>query len=103
MRTAPVMDPATYEKIRRSLDRARWRGASPPDQLNKDGLVWTEDRERQIRVATIRFILDEMGGWTPAEFLRRRKRTLEGATPTDMYICISEWIQDHLAHAQTGQ
>lgn len=95
------MDPETYNRIRSSLDRARYRGASAPDQLNQDGLVWTPDRERQIRVGTIRFILDEMSGWTPAEFLRKRKKGLESATPADMYICIREWIQEHLAYAQT--
>lgn len=101
MRTAPVMDPETYSRIRLSLDRARYRGASPPDQLNQDGLVWTKDRERQVRLAAIKFILDEMAGWSPAEFLRRRKKGLESATPADMYMCIREWIQEHLAHAQT--
>lgn len=101
MRAAPVMDQETYDRIRLSLDRARYRGASPADQLNQDGLVWTRDRERQVRVAALRFILDEMVGWSPAEFLRRRKKGLESATPADMYMCIREWIQEHLAHAQT--
>lgn len=101
MKTLPVVDQVTYEKILRSLDSARYRGASVPDQLNRDGLLWTPDRERQVRAATIRFILDEMATWTPAEFLRRRSKGLEGSTPTDMYMCIREWIQEHLAHAQS--
>jgi hypothetical protein len=101
MRTAPVVDQDTYDRITRSLARARYRGASPIYQLNEDGLVWTKDRERKVRVAAIRFILDEMAGWSPAEFLRRRNKGLESATPADMYICIREWIQEHLAYAQT--
>lgn len=100
MRTVPLVDQVTYDKVTRSLARARYRGASPVDQLNRDGLLWTPDRERKIRVAAMRFILDEMGGWTPAEFLRRRKKGLENATPTDMYICISEWIQEHISYAR---
>lgn len=100
MKTAPVVDQVTYEKILRSLDTARYRGVSSVDQLNRDGLLWTPDRERQTRVDTIRFIMEAMEGWTPAEFLRRRKKGLESATPSDMYMCIHEWIQDHLVHAR---
>lgn len=100
MRTLPIVDQMTHDRVVRSLDRARYRGASPVDQLNRDGLLWTPDRERDVRVKAMRFILDEMGGWTAAEFLRRRKKGLESATPTDMYICIHEWLQEHVAHAR---
>lgn len=101
MRTTPVMDQETYDKITRSLELARWHGRPVADQLNRDDLIWTKDRERQIRVATIRFILDEMSHWTPAEFLRKRSRGLANSTATDMYMCIRLWLQDHLAYAQT--
>lgn len=100
MRTVPLVDQGTYDAVTRSLARARHRGASPVEQLNKDGLLWTPDRERKIRAQAIRFILNEASNWTPAEFLRRRKKGLESATPTDMYICILDWVQEHLAHAQ---
>lgn len=100
MRTVPLVDQGTYDAVTRSLARARHRGASPVEQLNKDGLLWTPDRERKVRVTAMRFILDEMSGWSPAEFLRRRKKGLENATPTDMYMCIHEWIQEHVTHAQ---
>lgn len=100
MKTLPIVDQITHDKVIRSLARARYRGASPVDQLNRDGLLWTPDRERKTRIAAMRFILDEMGSWTPAEFLRRRKRGLENATPTDMYICIVEWLQEHVSHAR---
>lgn len=102
MRNAPVLDLDTHDRILRTLKQARWRGVNVIDLLNQEGLIWTPARERQIRVATMRFILDEMSGWSPAEFLRRRNKSLEGATPADMYICIREWIQEHLAYAQTG-
>lgn len=100
MRTAPLVDQVTYDKVIRSLARARYRGASPVEQLNRDGLLWTPDRERQTRIRAMRYILDEMNGWSPAEFLRRRKKGLESATPTDMYICINEWLKEHVTHAQ---
>jgi hypothetical protein len=100
MRTAPALDRATHDRVTWSLARARYRGVSPVEQLNRDGLLWTPDREKRIRVAAMRFILDEMTGWAPAEFLRRRKRGLESATPTDMYMCISEWLKEHISHAQ---
>lgn len=100
MKTAPLVDQATYDKVVLSLARARYRGASPVEQLNKDGLLWTPDRERKVRVAAMRFILDEMAGWSPAEFLRRRSKGLENSTPADMYICIHEWLKEHLAYAQ---
>lgn len=101
MRTAPLVDQVTYDKVIRCLARARHRGASPVAQLNQEGLLWTPDRERKVKVAAMLFILDEMSGWTPAEFLRRRSKGLENSTPTDMYICIREWIQEHVAHART--
>ena len=101
MKTLPVVDQVTYDKVLRSLATARYRGTTPVDQLNRDGLLWTPDRERLTRVAAIRFILDEMDGWSPAEFLRRKNKGLESATPADMYMCIRGWIQDHLAHAQS--
>lgn len=100
MRTAPLVDQVTYDRVTRSLARARYRGASPVEQLNRDGLLWTPDRERKVRVQAMRYILDEMGGWSPAEFLRRRKKGLENATPTDMYICIHEWLKEHVTYAQ---
>lgn len=102
MRTVPVLDRETHDRVTRSLAQARYRGVSPIDQLNKDGLLWTPERERKVRTQTIRFVLDEMSGWSPAEFLRRRSKGLENCTPTDMYMCIREWIQEHLAYAQTG-
>lgn len=102
MRTAPLVDQATYDKVTLSLARARYRGASPVDQLNRDGLLWTPDRERKVRTDAMRFILDEMSGWSPAEFLRRRKKGLENSTPADMYICIHEWLKEHVTYARTG-
>ena len=101
MKTVPILDRETYDLVLQVRDKAKWSGTMLPDALNRAGLLWTPDRERQVRAATIRFIMDEMDNWTPAQFLRRRKRNLEGATPQDMYICIYEWIEEHLAHAQT--
>jgi hypothetical protein len=100
VKTIPILDQATYDKVVRVGILAKYQGRTLADVLNEQGLLWTPDRERQVRVATIRFILDEMNNWSPTEFLRRRKRGLESATPTDMYICINEWVQEHLAHAQ---
>jgi hypothetical protein len=100
VKTLPVVDQATHDRVIRSLAQARYRGVSPVDQLNRDGLIWTLEREKKVRVATMKFLAEEMAGWSPAEFLRRRKRGLESATPTDMYMCILEWIQEHVAHAQ---
>lgn len=101
MKTAPVLDQDTYEKLVRALDTARWRGINVADMLNRQGLLWTPDRERQVRANAMQFILDEMSTWTPAEFLRRRKKSLESATPNDMYMAIYEWVQEHVAHART--
>ena len=101
MKTIPIMDKNTYDRVTRSLVMARWYGLSPADQLNRDGLVWTQAREREVVLRTMRYILDEMSDWSPAAFLRRRNKALESCTPTDMYICIREWLQEHIAHART--
>lgn len=101
MKTIPVLDQVTLDKVARSIAIARHNGISIPEQLNRSGLLWTPAREQETRIRTMRFILDEMAGWSPAEFLRRRSKALEACTPTDMYICIREWLQEHVAHAQT--
>lgn len=97
----PVLDKATYDRIVRAGLLARYQGRHVAEVLNDQKLLWTPAREREIRVKAMKFILDEMDGWSPAEFLRRRKKGLESATPADMYMCIREWIQEHVAHAQT--
>jgi hypothetical protein len=97
----PVLDQETFEKVTQALARAKWTGTNPAEALNRAGLLWTPDREHQIRLATMRFVLEEMSSWTPAEFLRRRNKGLQNTTPMDMYICIREWLQEHLAYAIT--
>lgn len=101
MKTVPVLDRETFEKVTHTLARAKWTGTNPAEALNRAGLLWTPDREHQVRLDTMRFVIDEMSSWTPAEFLRRRSKGLVGLTPMDMYISIHEWLQEHLAHATT--
>lgn len=100
MKPVPVLDEGTYNKIVRATILARYQGRTVATVLNEQGLIWTPTREHLIRVATMRFLLEEMSTWTPAEFLRRQNKSLESATPAQMYMCIREWIQEHLAHAQ---
>jgi len=102
MKTVLILDTETYERVTRVLAAARWRGVSAPALLNQEGLLWTPDREKQIRADTIKFIINEMDTWSPAQFLRRRTKKVEGGTPGDMYMCIREWLQDHFDHAQTS-
>ncbi|HSJ75015.1 MAG TPA: hypothetical protein VK899_02350 [Gemmatimonadales bacterium] len=101
MRTAPVLDQITFDRVLRTMEKARHEGIPLPEALNRAGLLWTPDREHQVRLATMRFILEEMSGWTPTQFLRRRSKALTSMTPVDMYMSIHEWLQEHLAHATT--
>jgi hypothetical protein len=102
MKTMLILDTETHDRVLRVLAAARWRGVPAPTLLNQEGLLWTPDREKRIRADTIKFIINEMDTWSPAQFLRRKTKSVQGGTPVDMYMCIREWLQDHFDHAQAS-
>jgi hypothetical protein len=99
MKTAPILDQETFDRFLRSMATATREGRHLVEQLNRDGLLWTPDLEKATRAKAIAFILEELESFAPHEFLRRKNKG-GSATPADMYMCIREWLQEHLAHAR---
>lgn len=96
------LDTETFMKVHASIGRAKWRGGSIPEQLHQDGLLWTPDRARDLQATTLQFILEEVQRWQPHEFLRKVKRDGGQATPTDMYMAICQWLEEHVAHVRSS-
>lgn len=95
---APILDEATYNAVVQIMALCRARGHNVPEALHSHGLLWTPDRERQVKAQTVSWILEEFQNWQAHEFLRRTKKDLSNATPADMYLAILGWLQDHVAY-----
>jgi hypothetical protein len=100
MKRVTVLDEETFEHVNSVIKRAQWTGASIPVRLHHAGLLWTREREAHIRADAMAFLLNEMRNWAPHEFLRIVNRSLANCTPTDMYMAMCQWIQDHVDHAR---
>jgi hypothetical protein len=101
MRHKPApLDPDTASAISQALTVARKGGGDPGEVLQRSGLVLSPAAAAAIRAEAIAFLWHEAQRWTPAEFLRRKNRTLEGCTPTDMYHAILEWMAEHAQAAK---
>jgi hypothetical protein len=101
-RRFPPLDEETARRVHSSLNYARWHGESIPERLHKDGLLWTPDKAREVQVSTLQFILEEVQRWQPHEFLRKVKRDGGQATPTDMYMAMCQWLEEHVAHVRSS-
>lgn len=97
------LDQETRRKVVTALEVARWKGVEIPEVLHRYGLLLTPDIQHQLRSDAISFLAKEMERWTPAEFLRRRSRTLNSATPLDMFEGVRDWIYEHAQAAREGK
>ena len=95
-----VLDADTWIRAVAVLERARQRDLDPVEQLHKHGLLRTPEKDKEIRIEAMRFILTELTSWRPAEMLRVKFRPTHTATPTDMYTAIIAWIEQHIAYAR---
>lgn len=94
-----TLDQVTFGRVQHTLKLALYQGKDPAETLYANGLLWTPERERQVRAGAMRFLAKEMDQWAPHEFLRTVNRKLEGATPTDMLLAVRTWISKHADHA----
>ena len=97
-----VLDQPTYLRAQWLLGHARILGIDPIEQLHASGLILTPDRERDIKIQAMEFLLTEIKGWRPAEFIRRTDKSGTGATAADAHMRICEFIQDHLDAMKRG-
>jgi len=94
------LDDDTFQHMTTVVNRARRSGANIPTRLNEAKLVWTKEREHQVRVEVIRDLLQGFDVWMPHEFLRIVNRELVNCTPTDMHMAIRRWIEQYLDHVR---
>jgi hypothetical protein len=91
-----ALDQPTYLRAQWLLGQARVFGVDPIEHLHASGLILTPERERQLTVQAMEFLLAEIKGWRPAEFIRRTDKSGTGATAADLHLRIQEFIQDHI-------
>lgn len=91
------LDPETYLRVKDVLARATRLGLDPAEQLNVAGLLLTPAQDKLIRLQAMNYLLRQVTSWRPAEFLRRKFLAEHPATPKDMYVCIVEFIEEHVS------
>jgi hypothetical protein len=96
------LDQPTYLRAKWSLENARVWGTDPVEQLHELGLILTPAKERQLKLQAMEFLLAEIEGWRPAEFIRRTDKSGTGATPADLHRRICEFVQDHIDAVKAG-
>lgn len=84
------------------MEHARVLGVDPVEHLHEAGLVVTPGLEQTLRIRGMEFLLAEIQGWRPVEFLRRGDKSGSGSTPADLHLRICEFIQDHIDAARDG-
>lgn len=96
------LDQPTYLRVAWLLQQARVLGVDPVEHLHEAGLVVTPSMEQRMLIRGMEFILAEIQGWRPAEFIRRNDKSGTGATAADLYLRVCEFIQDHIDAAREG-
>lgn len=91
------LDPDTYLRVKDAMVRATRLGLDFAEELNRANLLLTPAQDKLIRLQAMNYLLRQVTSWRPAEFLRRKFLAEHPATPKDMYICIVEFIEEHIA------
>lgn len=96
------LDSETRRQAQLAIDWARRHGHDPLEQLHRAGFILTPAKERDLRLGGMEFLHREITSWRPAEFLRRKFLPHHSCTPADMYSCMVEFIQEHIAAVKKG-
>lgn len=96
------LDQPTYLRIQWGVEYARRFGIDLAEQLHDLGLILTPAEELRLKLQTMEFLLAEISGWRPAEFIRRTDKSGTGATAADVHQRICEFIQDHINAMKEG-
>lgn len=102
MRPTPL-DLQTRERVLKAIADAKFIGTDFVDTLQRRGLLLSPQVIAVLRAEAMEFLVHEARRWTPAEFLRRKNRSLDNASPTEMYHAIIEWLEEHAQAARSGQ
>jgi hypothetical protein len=96
-----VLDPDTWVTVQAVLKRSSDLGLDVAEQLHRRGLILTPAVERNVKIATIEFILNELRSWRPTEMLRVKFHPNHSASPADMQEAIGEWLTKHIDHLKS--
>ena len=96
------LDQPSYLRVRWGLEYARRFGIDPVEQLHELGMILTPAEERRIKVLAMEFLLEEISGWRPAEFIRRTDRSGTGASAADIHRNICDFVKDHIDQVKRG-
>ena len=91
------LDAQTYQRVRDTIVDAIHQGRDVTEELHRNDLLLTRARDRVIRLQAMNYLVRQVQSWRPAEFLRRKFSAEHSATPKDMYICILEFLEEHVA------
>jgi hypothetical protein len=100
--TLTPLDPETRRRAELAIDSARRQGHDCLEELHRTGLLLTPAKELEQRIGGMEFLLRQITSWRPTEFLRRKFLPHHSCTPADMYSCMVEFIEEHIAAAKKG-
>jgi len=96
------IDPQTWLRVNLILSQAQRSGRDPIEELHRAGLILTPAKELELRLGGMEFLHREIVSWRPAEFLRIKFKPHHSCTPADMYSCVVEFIEQHIAAVKKG-
>ena len=96
------LDQPTYLRVQWLIHQAHVLGIDQVEHLHEAGLIVTPAMELGLRIKGMTFLLEEIKGWRPAEFIRRTDKSGSGSTPADLHLRICEFIQDHIDAMKAG-
>lgn len=91
-----AMDQDMYQAVHKALKYARTHGLDEAEVLSGADLLLTKARDKEIRLQAMNYMVRQVQSWRPAEFLRRKFSAEHSASPSDMYNCIVEFLEEHV-------
>ena len=99
-RCVTPVDPDTWMRVHAVLSAAVRAGRDPVEELQRARLLLTPAVEAELRIRAMEYLLREVTSWRPAEFLRMKFLPTHQASPADLYSCVVEFIERHIAEAR---
>lgn len=95
------LDGKTFERAQTALADARRLGLDPVEYLHAQGLLASPALQQEIITETLTYVHRQLASWRPAEILRRKYDASRQTTPTDMYNCILEYVEEMISVVKT--
>lgn len=96
----PPVDGPTFRVATAAIVRAQELGLDLVEELNRSGLLLTQAQRKRIKLTAMTYLINELKRWRPAEVLRIKYSAHRQTTPQDMYVCVIELFEKHVAAVQ---